>query len=47
MNVVSFNIGLIKTKLENVANFNVLLPTKWVSCCLSHNKRTRTQPLSV
>ena len=32
------------TKLENVANFNVLTLTTVNG---SHNKRTRTQPLSV
>ena len=44
---ISFNIGPINTKLGNVANFNVLFLTIWVSCCLSHNKLTRTQPLSI
>ena len=29
---ISFNIGPINTKLENVANFNVLFLTIWVSC---------------
>ena len=42
---MSFNIGLINTKLENAANFNLLFLTIWVSGCLSHNKLTRTQPL--
>ena len=36
---ISFNIGPINTKLENVANFNVLFPTILASCCSFHNKR--------
>ena len=44
---ISFNIGPINTKLQNVANFKVLFLTIWVSCCLSHNKPTRTQPLLI
>ena len=41
---ISFNIGLINTKLENVPNLNMLFLTMWDSCCLSHNKRTRLSP---
>ena len=33
------------SKLENVANFNVLFLTVWILCCLTYNKQTRTQPL--
>ena len=44
---ISFNIGPINTKLQNVANFKVLFLTIWVSCCLFHNKPTRTQPLLI
>ena len=40
---ISFKID---TKLENIANLNELFLTMWILCCLSHNKQTRTQPLS-
>ena len=43
---ISFNIGPIDTELENIANLNELFLTLWILCCLSHNKQTRTQPLS-
>ena len=43
---ISFNIGPIDTELENIANLNELFLTMWILCCLSHNKQTRTQPLS-
>ena len=33
---ISFNIGPINTKLEDVANFNMLFLTIRVSCRLSH-----------
>ena len=33
---ISFTIGPINTKLENVANFNVLFLTIRLSYCLSH-----------
>ena len=43
----SIIIGLINTNLDNVANFNVLFLTIWVSCCLSHKKLTHIQPLLI
>ena len=39
-----FNISPIDNELHNL---NALFLTMWVSCCLSHNKQTRTQPLSI
>ena len=44
---ISLNIGPINTNLENVANFNVLFLTIWVSCCLSIYKPTCTQSLLI
>ena len=44
---ILFNIDLINTKLENVANFNGLFLTTWVSCCLSQNKATHSQPFLI
>ena len=32
------------TKLGILPNLNVFFLTMWVLCCLSYNKRTRTQP---
>ena len=44
---ISFNIGPINTKLENVGI--LLFLTIWVSCCLAiaHDKPTHIQPLSI
>ena len=39
---ILFDIGPIDTNLEIFADRNVLFLTMWVSCCLSHNTRTRT-----
>ena len=44
---ILFNIGLIDTTLGILRNLNVHFLTMWVLCCLSYNKRTRTQPLLV
>ena len=44
---ISFNIGPIKTKLEDFVNLGFIFLTLWVSCCFSQNKRTRIQPHSV
>ena len=41
---ISFNITPINTELENVANFNVLVLTIWVSYCLSNNNRLVPSP---
>ena len=43
---ILFNIDPIDTKLESVPNLKVLFLTMRLSCCLSYNKRTRTQPCS-
>ena len=40
---ISFDIGPINIKLENVANLNVLFLVMWASCCLSHNKGIREE----
>ena len=41
---ISFNISPINTELENVADFNVLVLTIWVSYCLSNNNRLVPSP---
>ena len=43
---MSLNIGPINTKLEDFVNLGFLFFTLQVSCCLSHNKRARTQVLN-
>lgn len=43
----SFNVGPIKTKLEDFVNPGFIFLTLWVSCCFSQNKRTRIQPHSI
>ena len=41
---ILLNIGPIDTKPEIFPNVIRLFLTVWVSCCLSHNKPTSTQP---
>ena len=41
---ISFIISPINTELENVADFNVLVLTIWVSYCLSNNNRLVPSP---
>ena len=44
---ILFNIGPMDTKPKIFPNLIRLFLTVWVSCCLSHNKPTSTQPSPV
>ena len=44
---ILLSFGPIVTKLGIFPKLNVLFLALWVSCCLSHNKRTRTQACAV
>ena len=44
---ISFDIGPINIKLENVANLNVLFLTMWISCPGEGGRYSHTLPVRV